>query len=29
MPSTWMRFNIATSGDPDMLRFLAEQLEKD
>jgi hypothetical protein len=23
-----MRFNIATSGDPDMLRFLAEQLEK-
>ncbi|WP_316901534.1 PLP-dependent aminotransferase family protein [Ralstonia edaphi] len=28
MPSTWMRFNIATSADPDMLRFLAEQLEK-
>ncbi len=28
MPSTWMRFNIATSNDPDMLRFLAEQLER-
>ncbi|CAJ0818422.1 MULTISPECIES: PLP-dependent aminotransferase family protein [Ralstonia] len=28
MPSTWMRFNIATSADPDMLRFLAEQLDR-
>ncbi|MGM3275855.1 PLP-dependent aminotransferase family protein [Ralstonia sp. 24A2] len=28
MPSTWMRFNIATSTDPDMLRFLAEQLDR-
>jgi len=28
MPSTWMRFNIATSADPDLLRFLAEQLER-
>ncbi|MDK3026385.1 PLP-dependent aminotransferase family protein [Cupriavidus taiwanensis] len=28
MPSGWMRFNVASSGDPDMLRFLARQLER-
>lgn len=28
MPSGWMRFNVATSSDPGMLRFLAGQLER-
>lgn len=28
MPSGWMRFNVANSSDPGMLRFLAEQLER-
>jgi len=28
MPSGWMRFNVASSGDPDMLAFLARQLDR-
>lgn len=28
MPSSWMRFNVASSADPGMLRFLAGQLER-
>ncbi|QUN27344.1 PLP-dependent aminotransferase family protein [Cupriavidus sp. KK10] len=28
MPSGWMRFNVASSGHPDMLAFLARQLER-
>jgi len=28
MPSTWTRFNVASSGDPGMLRFLASQMER-
>ena len=28
MPSAWMRFNVASSTDPGMLRFLAAQLER-
>ncbi len=27
-PSTWMRFNAATSGHPQMLRFLAQSIEQ-
>ncbi|CAG2157200.1 Histidinol-phosphate aminotransferase [Cupriavidus campinensis] len=28
MPSTWTRFNVASSADPGMLRFLAAQMER-
>jgi DNA-binding transcriptional MocR family regulator len=28
MPSTWTRFNVASSADPGMLRFLAAQIER-
>lgn len=28
MPSGWMRFNVASSQDPDMLAFLARQLDR-
>ncbi|HEX2011181.1 MAG TPA: PLP-dependent aminotransferase family protein, partial [Roseateles sp.] len=28
MPSGWMRFNVASSGHPEMLAFLARQLER-
>ncbi|MFJ5381333.1 PLP-dependent aminotransferase family protein [Cupriavidus sp. CER94] len=28
MPSTWTRFNVASSTDPGMLRFLAGQMER-
>lgn len=28
LPSGWMRFNAASSSDPGMLRFLADQLER-
>nr|WP_231908055.1 MULTISPECIES: PLP-dependent aminotransferase family protein [Cupriavidus] len=28
LPSGWMRFNVASSADPGMLRFLARQLER-
>ncbi|UBM10092.1 PLP-dependent aminotransferase family protein [Cupriavidus metallidurans] len=28
MPSTWTRFNVASSSDPGMLRFLAGQMDR-
>jgi len=28
LPSAWMRFNVASSADPGMLRFLAQQMER-